>query len=395
MGDELFYLGQCFQFNKQTGRRNLRRQFFHPLGCVAKAKSIGYLSFLTKFRRSTTRKIQCTTCFVYHNENSLTGVTVLVNFYSRNDICFLEWTFSKNANTLLEKCNEILLELELLIADEANLNLQLLERETFKNKYFKAIASADAIISNDIIEPFSGNQSDADSVSSVHSNFAAAAVKPRIIGGVTANPSKHLYMAYLTDNVGTFWCGASVLNTRWVLTAANCVYLADVSSRKVVVGSKGLLTGGDSYRVVSIIWHEQFNFLTRNYDVGVLQTATPIVYSDKVLPVVLAATPLIEGAVAVVTGWGESLTKLQALNTTVVSRSFCQKLWSIIDITVQSTHMCTFVFGSGSCINDEGGPLTIGNMQFGILSNHRCAGPPDLYTDVSIVYKWIKVNTLV
>ncbi|KAK4877988.1 hypothetical protein RN001_010494 [Aquatica leii] len=55
----------------------------------------------------------------------------------------------KNSRTLLDKFNDVQLEIELLVSNDADLTSQILERETLENKY-KSVVSATAIISSSV-----------------------------------------------------------------------------------------------------------------------------------------------------------------------------------------------------------------------------------------------------
>ncbi|KAK4879683.1 hypothetical protein RN001_007829 [Aquatica leii] len=56
----------------------------------------------------------------------------------------------ENSRTLLDKFNDVQLEIELLVSNDADLTSQILERETFENKYYKSVVSATAIISSSV-----------------------------------------------------------------------------------------------------------------------------------------------------------------------------------------------------------------------------------------------------
>ncbi|KAK4873100.1 hypothetical protein RN001_015129 [Aquatica leii] len=222
------------------------------------------------------------------------------------------------------------------------------------------------------------------------SSNPADAIDKRIVNGTTAADGQYPYQASLRSN-NRHVCGGSILNNRWVLTSAVC--LTEGYQLVVVVGTNTLNAGGDTYLVATYNLHPLYKIADRRYNAGLINTTTPIIYSSKVKPVVLTTLLPIDGAVAVVTGWGYrddygqlSRNDLIALNTTVISQTACQ---SQLKRNVSSTHICTFWSQTGPCIYDDGTPITICGMQFGIVSVRNCGINPDLHTKISSVYSWI------
>ncbi len=56
-----------------------------------------------------------------------------------------------------------------------------------------------------------------------------------IVGGEDAEPLKYPWMASLQQSSGHF-CGGSLINNKWVLTAAHCIKNKNIESFKVILG---------------------------------------------------------------------------------------------------------------------------------------------------------------
>lgn len=71
-----------------------------------------------------------------------------------------------------------------------------------------------------------------------------------IVGGteVTTN-TQYPFMATVRDLFNSLMCGGTIINSRYVLTAAHCV--ADEQQVRVVVGSN-LLSGGTTYNIILV-----------------------------------------------------------------------------------------------------------------------------------------------
>lgn len=80
--------------------------------------------------------------------------------------------------------------------------------------------------------------------------FASVLREKDIVGGteVTTN-TVFPYIASIRDSFNYHICGGSIVNNRYVLTAAHCVYQEMVLS--VIVGTH-LLSSGTTYNIISI-----------------------------------------------------------------------------------------------------------------------------------------------
>lgn len=230
-------------------------------------------------------------------------------------------------------------------------------------------------------------------------------VIPQIVGGVPATGSQYLFTASVQYNNGP-WCGGSILNDQWILSAAHCFAGRSVSSFSAVVGTSNLNSSGERISVSRIIIHPQYNSSTSNNDIALLQLSRPI--SANVPTITPADTALINAAAApgdlvTVSGWGAvyeggpGSSTLLKVDVPVVSNSQCSSSYS----GITSNMICAGYTSGGrdSCQGDSGGPLFFQYQgqyfQAGIVSFGRgCARPnyPGVYTRVSQYVDWIEDN---
>ncbi|XP_031783595.1 chymotrypsin-2 [Nasonia vitripennis] len=204
---------------------------------------------------------------------------------------------------------------------------------------------------------------------------------PRIVGGSDAPDGKYPYQVSLRAP-SSHLCGGSILNKRWILTAAHCALNRKHDSLTVVVGTN-LLNGGkgQSYKSEYIAWHKDFGMLGLSHD-KVQPISLPLEDFTKVdYPVVL-------------TGWGTTRlggnvpNKLQEIALKVISQTKCK---SELNFPISESHTLT-KSGEGACHGDSGGPLVADGIQIGIVSFGRpCAvGKPDVFTRVFTFLGWIE-----
>lgn len=133
------------------------------------------------------------------------------------------------------------------------------------------------------------------------------AAEDKIIGGGAASPGQFPYVASLrTISSGSHICGAVIIESRYVLTAAHCTHDRVLLNLKVVVGTTRLSGGGQSYYVLQLVHHPNFNPYTLANDIALVKTTATIAFSELVQRIALAGHFVGGGVQAVAAGWGRS-----------------------------------------------------------------------------------------
>ncbi|XP_051175229.1 chymotrypsin-2-like [Leptopilina boulardi] len=236
--------------------------------------------------------------------------------------------------------------------------------------------------------------------------FANPKLNPRIVGGLTAKKGQFPYQVSLQNSGIGHFCGASILNEKWILTAAHCTpALTATQSSNVVVGLLNLNSfdkNTKKHEISKVIKHPQFNKNgdMRN-DLALIKISGNITFSSTVQPIKLPPIDLNQDGIPVIaSGWGRLQVgglrpqQLQYLESKVYDHNACVKRLSPIPFLppVGETQICTFTKqGQGLCHGDSGGPIVVGNYQVGIVSmGNPCAqGYPDVNTHVWKYVDWI------
>lgn len=185
----------------------------------------------------------------------------------------------------------------------------------------------------------------------------------RIIGGSNASNGQFPYQVSLRTAANFHFCGGSIINNRWIYSAAHCTVGRGQTAVRVVVGTVFLNSGGVTHTSSRIVNHPNYNSNTIANDVSVVQTATVIGFNANVNSIPLGATQV--GAVAAVaTGWGSTATtggpspnNMQFLNTRTITNADCRARHNAINAQlVFDSKICAFTqAGQGVCQGDSGG----------------------------------------
>jgi len=217
-------------------------------------------------------------------------------------------------------------------------------------------------------------------------------------------------------------CGASILSSRIVLTAAHCVvtdkwgmreaitlprnlqFIAGETNRKQYEGAE------QSFSIKGLIVHEEYDTVTYANDIAMLITDEDIKFNEKVQPISLPEEAdmdqlYAEGAPITVIGWGATETanvsmSLKKLPYVVVSKATCTKAWG--PKYILPGMMCSGespMTEEHASNGDSGGPLftksssgdwvQLGLVSWGPTNEQKADRTWDVNSDVSFYKIWI------
>ncbi|ADJ43862.1 trypsin-like serine protease [Amycolatopsis mediterranei S699] len=230
---------------------------------------------------------------------------------------------------------------------------------------------------------------------------AGSGNQARIVGGNQASLADHPYAVYLTDAGGNQFCGAVIVSSTSVATAAHCAKAVAKQDIRVVAGREDKRTSEGQVLGVSKVWVGQgYTDPTQGADVAVLTVRGQFDYRPAKLPDSGDAGLYAKGTQATVLGWGRIADGgarsdyLRSGEVPVVSDSECHSAYTVYD---QKTMVCAGYAEGGvdACQGDSGGPLVVGDTLIGIVSfGDGCAkaGKPGVYTRVSTYAKDIEAQ---
>ncbi|XP_011863895.1 PREDICTED: polyserase-2-like [Vollenhovia emeryi] len=232
---------------------------------------------------------------------------------------------------------------------------------------------------------------------------------PRIVNGEDAKVGEFPYQVSLQrkDN-GHHFCGGSILNDDYVITASHCVSSKTADEIKVIAGTIDRNDPKSKHDVAKIIMHKDYDRANSWInDIALLRVKTPFKVSSTIGHVPLPPKDFVVNVddVAVVSGWGAlkvgdpTTTKLQRVNVLIADREYCAWKYNSLGYNVHPTQVCAFDPSTpkGSCQGDSGGPLTVRGKLVGLVSWARGCGSttyPAVFTRVVSYLDWIKANAV-
>ncbi|XP_043188696.1 trypsin II-P29-like [Amphibalanus amphitrite] len=232
----------------------------------------------------------------------------------------------------------------------------------------------------------------------------------RIVGGVPTEEHEYPWQAgvvYTGSN--RTWCGGSLINSRYVLTAAHCVASAEPHRIEVLLGDHwiGQPDAGElRFSVERITVHPNYTSFTGGDDFALLRLASAVPISAEMSPVCLPpADETFAGMNATATGFGRTASNE---SQSLVLREVQLPIWSPAQCaghlaTLDTTSMVCAggVAGQATCSGDSGGPLVaelagrftlVGATSFGYVP---CGlrGYPSVYSRVTSALTWIENTT--
>ncbi|KAJ5379001.1 hypothetical protein N7509_012120 [Penicillium cosmopolitanum] len=198
--------------------------------------------------------------------------------------------------------------------------------------------------------------------------FLAASVKAqfekRVVGGSNAAAGEFSYQVSVYYGT-SHECGGSIIDSRHVLTAAQCIFKPIASRFKVRVGSTKYISGGKSFQVSKITQHSDYNADTFDNDIAILELQDNLEFGPNVaaveLPFSEQDTPE-TGAKCSVTGWGypthgagHLTADLRFVYLDIVDHETCLKAYDSTNLKVNDKSVCAGVPGSSGAKGLVGG----------------------------------------
>ncbi|KAF2883819.1 hypothetical protein ILUMI_22350 [Ignelater luminosus] len=265
-------------------------------------------------------------------------------------------------------------------------------------------------------------------------NVCGIQEEQRIYGGKEANIGEFPWVVLLkSGRYDTFICGGTLINTRYVLTAAHCVPAnADIAS--VRLGEHNVKSDQDcegdtpgldycsdppiDVEVEEIIPREGFSLRSENLyeDIALLRLKKEVNYTDFIKPICLPLSSELRykafsGERATVAGWGKTKESAKMsdmklkVEIPVVSNHDCAEFYKKHNGRIAASQICAGgEKWQDSCQGDSGGPLMyryrskdeenwviIGVVSYG-ASKCGAEGEPGVYTRVTEYLDWINDN---
>ncbi|KAF0304372.1 Trypsin-1 [Amphibalanus amphitrite] len=214
------------------------------------------------------------------------------------------------------------------------------------------------------------------------------AARFKVVGGREAYPGQYPWAASVQMN-GRHVCGASIVSSRYVVTASHCLHGRPQPSLSVVVGEHTLSKQESSEQrlpVVRTFPHEKYRYPSFKNDIAVLELGGEVI--------------------GLCSEWkrGKQADVLQRVHVPLVAPATCSGWFSEAGrrVHIGRGQICAGFKAGGKdgCQGDSGGPLVtdegghhtlVGVVSAGI----GCARPnlPGIYTDVHLFTEWIVSKT--
>lgn len=246
-------------------------------------------------------------------------------------------------------------------------------------------------------------------------DIVPATVNPnvRIVGGTDSLKGEFPWQVHIVDEKGEGFCGGSIVNEKWIVTAAHC--FLEPGEFRVVAGeyNTNVQEGTEQYlKIAQVISHSTYNATKSKYnnDIALIELADSINFNDYARPICIGNRDFTDRLLKIiphswVTGWGHvrfkgrPTIKLQKLAVPFIDRATCKRSSRFF----VSTNMFCAGYSNeekDSCQGDSGGPHSTEFRSVWFLTGitswgDKCAEKDKygVYTRISRFTDWILSTT--
>ncbi|XP_042264377.1 trypsin isoform X1 [Thunnus maccoyii] len=229
----------------------------------------------------------------------------------------------------------------------------------------------------------------------------------RIVGGYAPVPHSIKYIVSVQTTERQHFCGGSLINKYWVITAAHCNI--GIQKMIIVAGDYSLtIYEGTEQEILPqlLVPHPDYNSTTNNSDIMLIKLRAPVYLNSYVSIALLPryGASIAEGRACRVSGWGftspgggQIPSTLRTVKLPIVSLEKCNSSESF-NGRITANMLCAgySTGGKDACQGDSGGPLVCDGRVYGLVSWGKGCGDaqfPGVYTAVSNFRRWID-NTI-
>ena len=202
-------------------------------------------------------------------------------------------------------------------------------------------------------------------------------------------------------------CSATVIDAKWVLTAAQCIQGRRIQSIEVAAGARDAFTmrGAQIRQVLRAVEHPRFDRIIKLNDVALLELRVPFTLNKtvQVAPIALSSAD-IDVNRATMFGWGMSrpgikpvIPALRKSDASIKSVPECKRSMgsaffegmlcaSPTAVNKTRTQLCNSDVGAALTAQGRNGAYVIGVASSSLVCTDR---NPGLYTDITSVTSWI------
>ncbi|XP_059472963.1 transmembrane protease serine 9-like [Neocloeon triangulifer] len=225
-------------------------------------------------------------------------------------------------------------------------------------------------------------------------------IEKQIVGGSSASLGQFPWQAFLGIE-SSYLCGASLITTMWVLSAAHChgsYYVVTLGSISRSTPSSGAVSLNTAISYV----HEGYDDNNLNNDIMLIRLPSNVTLTDTIRTVSLPPNTAgsFAGELATISGFGKTSdaagpsATLNFVDMTILNNTQSAVYYG--DYIIGTT-ICAQQPTKSTCQGDSGGPLVLKNsdgvwMQIGIVSfgsSSGCLAAPSCFSRVSSYIDWI------